>query len=43
MRNSGVITLDYIHIKKNLVDPFNKGMSRNVTDARSKKMGLRPT
>jgi hypothetical protein len=25
MRNSGVITLDYIHTEKNLVDPFTKG------------------
>jgi hypothetical protein len=42
MRNSGVITLDYIHTKKNLADPFAKGLSRNI-DAASKKMGLRPT
>jgi hypothetical protein len=43
MRNSRVIILDYIHIKKNLADPFTKGLSCNVIDAASKEMGLRPT
>jgi hypothetical protein len=43
MRNSGVITLDYIHIEKNLTDPFTKGLSRNVIDTTSKDMDLRPT
>jgi hypothetical protein len=43
MRNFGVITLDYIHIKKNMIDPFTKGLSCNVIDATSKEMGLRPT
>jgi hypothetical protein len=42
MRNSRVITLDYIHTEKNLVDPFTKGLSRNVIDAASKEMSLRP-
>jgi hypothetical protein len=39
MRNSGVITLDYIHTEKNLVDPFIKGLSRNMIDDASKEMG----
>ena len=43
MRNSGVIALDYIQTAKNLVDPFTKGLSRNVIDIASKEMGLRPT
>jgi hypothetical protein len=43
MRNSRVITLDYIHTEKNLADPFTKGLSRNVIDAAYKEMGLRPT
>jgi hypothetical protein len=43
MRNSGVITLDYIHTEKNLVDSFTKGLSRNAIDAASKEMSLRPT
>jgi hypothetical protein len=41
MRNSEVITLDYTHTEKNLVDPFTKRLSRNVIDAASKEMGLR--
>jgi hypothetical protein len=43
MRNSRVITLDYIHTEKNLADPFTNGLSRNVIDVVSKEMGLRPT
>jgi hypothetical protein len=43
MRNSVVIILDYIHIKKNLTYPFTKGLSHNVIDVASKEMGLRPT
>jgi hypothetical protein len=43
MRSSKVIILDYIHTEKNLADPFTKGLSRNVIDAASKEMGLRPT
>jgi hypothetical protein len=43
MRNSGVIALDYIQTSKNLADPFTKGLSRNVIDNVSWKMGLRPT
>jgi hypothetical protein len=43
MRNSGVITLDYIHTEKNLSDPFTKELSRNVIDAASKEIYLRPT
>jgi hypothetical protein len=43
IRNSGVITLDYIHTKKNLTDSVTKGLSHNVIDAASNEMGLRPT
>jgi hypothetical protein len=43
MRNFGVITLDYIHTEKNLSDPFTNELSRNVIDAASKEMYLRPT
>jgi hypothetical protein len=42
MRNYEVIILDYIHTEKNLTDLFTKGLSRNVIDTTSKKMGLRP-
>jgi hypothetical protein len=43
IRNSGVITLDYIHTEKNLADLFTKGLSCNMIDVASKEMGLRPT
>jgi fructose-1,6-bisphosphatase/inositol monophosphatase family enzyme len=43
LRNSGVIALDYVHISKNLVDQFTKGLSRNVIDSASSEMGMRPT
>jgi hypothetical protein len=39
MRNSGVITLDYIHTEKNLTNPFTKGLSRNVIDAAFMEIG----
>jgi hypothetical protein len=45
MRNSGVITMGYIHTEKNLADPFTMGLSHNVIDTldtASKEMGLRP-
>jgi hypothetical protein len=43
MRNSWVITLDYIHTEKNLSDLFTNGLSRNVTNTASKEIGLIPT
>ena len=43
LKNSGVITLDYIQTTMNLADPFTKGLSRNVIDNASREMGLRPT
>jgi hypothetical protein len=43
MRNSGVITLDYIHIENNLAYPFTNGLSCTVIDVASKEMGLIPT
>jgi hypothetical protein len=36
MRNFRVITLDYIHTEKNLIDPFIKELSRNVINTASK-------
>jgi hypothetical protein len=42
IRNSGVITMGYVHTEKNLADLFTKGLSRNVIDNASKEMGLRP-
>jgi hypothetical protein len=43
MRNFTIITLHHIYTEKNLADPFTKGLSRNVIDAASKEMCLRPT
>jgi hypothetical protein len=42
LQNSGVITVTYIQIDKNLADPFTKGLSRNMIDSASREMGLRP-
>jgi hypothetical protein len=42
LRNSGVITVSYIQIDKNLADPFTKGLSRNVIKIASREMGMRP-
>jgi hypothetical protein len=42
LRNSEVIIVTYIQTDKNLVDPFTKGLSCNVIDSASRKMGLRP-
>jgi hypothetical protein len=43
MKNSGVITVDYIETAKNMADQFTKGLSRNVIDYASSELGLRPT
>jgi hypothetical protein len=43
LRNSGVISLDYVHTSKNLTDQFTKGLSRNVIESASREMGMRPT
>ena len=43
LKNSGVIALDYIQTSKNMVDPFTKGLSRNMIDNASREMGMRPT
>ena len=42
MRNSGVISVDYISTDKNLADQFTKELSRNVIDNASKEIGMRP-
>ena len=42
LRNSGVIVVDYVHTSKNLVDPFTKGLSRNMIENASREMGMRP-
>jgi hypothetical protein len=42
LRNSGVITLDYVHTSNNLADQFTKGLSRNVIESALRKKGMRP-
>ena len=42
LRNSGVITVAYVETDKNLTDPFTKGLSWNVIEIASRKMGMRP-
>ena len=42
LRNSRVITLDYVNTSKNLADQFTKGLSRNVIEGASRELGLRP-
>jgi hypothetical protein len=43
LRNSGVISLDYVHMSKNLADLLNNGLSRNVIESALREMGMRPT
>jgi hypothetical protein len=43
LRNSRVISLDYVHTSKNLAYQFNKGLSRNAIESVSREMGMRPT
>jgi len=38
----GVISLEYVRSKKNLVDPLTKGLRRRVVLESSKGMGLKP-
>jgi hypothetical protein len=42
LRNSEVISLDYVHTSNNLADQFTKGLSRNVIEGASRELGLRP-
>jgi hypothetical protein len=42
LKNSGVITVDYVHTSNNLVDQFTKGLSCNVIESASREMCMRP-
>jgi len=42
LRNSREIAVAYVQTDKNLVDPFTKGLSRNVIEIASREMGMRP-
>ncbi|PHT78631.1 hypothetical protein T459_16683 [Capsicum annuum] len=39
---SGIITIDYVKSKDNVLDPLTKGLSREGVERTSKGMGLRP-
>ena len=43
LRNSRVISLDYIQTAKNLADPFTKGLVHVVIENSSRDMGMRLT
>ncbi|PHU23376.1 hypothetical protein BC332_08483 [Capsicum chinense] len=40
--SSGIITVDYVKSKDNVLDPLTKGLSREGVERTSKGMGLRP-
>ena len=42
LKNSGVITVNYIRSEKNLADPFTKGLARTAISLANMDMGLRP-
>lgn len=42
LRNSGVITVNYIRTEKNLTDPFTKELAWKVISVASMDMGMRP-
>jgi len=43
LKNSEVIALGYVQTVKNLAGQFTNGLSRNVIDNASLKLGMRPT
>ncbi|PHU28511.1 hypothetical protein BC332_00604 [Capsicum chinense] len=40
--SSGIITVDYVKSKDNVLDPLTKGLSREGVERTSKGMSLRP-
>jgi hypothetical protein len=43
LRNSRVITLDYVHTSKNLANQLTKGLSHNLIECALSEMGFIPT
>ena len=39
---SGIITIDFMRSKDNIVDPLTKGLTRELVENSSKRMGLKP-
>ena len=42
MLTEGVISVDFVRSRQNLVDPFDKGLARNLVIKTSQGMGLKP-
>jgi hypothetical protein len=42
LKNSGVITVHYVHTSNNLADQFTKGLSCNVIESALREMSMRP-
>ncbi|GJY80322.1 zinc finger, CCHC-type containing protein [Tanacetum coccineum] len=40
--SNGIITIEYIRFCKNLVDPFTKGLSKDIVFGTTREMGLKP-
>ena len=40
--SSGIITINYVKSKDNIVDPLTKGLTREMVAKTSRGMGLRP-
>ena len=40
--STGVISIDYVKSKDNIVDPLTKGLNRELVKKSSKEMGLKP-
>ncbi|GJU26111.1 hypothetical protein Tco_1164732 [Tanacetum coccineum] len=40
--STGVISIDYVASKDNIVDPFTKGLSKELVSKSSKGIGLKP-
>ena len=38
----GVISLDYVRSKDNIVDPLTKGLNRELVEKSLRRMGLKP-
>ena len=40
--STGVISIDYVRSKDNIVDPLTKGLNRELVEKLSREIGLKP-
>ena len=40
---TGIISIDHVKSKDNIVDPLTKGLNRELVEKSSREMGLKPT